>query len=107
MMAGWGIKSLWDQYNTVIGFFAGGLLGLFLLGIFSRRAHGVGAVVGLLASGVVQFTVKYYTPIHFMLYTFTGMASCVVIGYIVSLVVPAKRKSLDGLTLSTLSKLKT
>jgi SSS family solute:Na+ symporter len=104
MMAGWEIKSLWDQLAGFIGLFAGGLGGLFLLGILSRRATGTGAVIGLVASGLVQFIVKQYTPIHLLLYAFTGMASCIIIGYISSLIIPAKKKSLDGLTLSTLNK---
>jgi Na+/proline symporter len=103
-MAGWGIKSLWDQLNMCIGLFAGGLGGLFLLGIFSRRAHGAGAIVGLVASGLVQYLVKTATPVHLWLYTFTGVASCLIIGYAASILIPAGAKSADGLTLSTLER---
>jgi Na+/proline symporter len=105
MMAGWGIKSLWDQLSAFIGLFAGGLGGLFLLGILSRRATGTGALVGLAASGLIQFAVKQYTPIHVLLYAFTGMASCIIIGYISSLIIPAKKRSIEGLTIFTLTRL--
>ena len=37
------------------GLLGGGLGGLFVLGIFTRRANGPGAIVGLLASGMVQY----------------------------------------------------
>ena len=105
MMAGWGIKSLWDQLSAFIGLFAGGLGGLFLLGILSRRATGTGALVGLAASGLIQFAVKQYTPMHVLLYAFTGMASCIIIGYISSLIIPAKARSIEGLTIFTLTRL--
>jgi Na+/proline symporter len=103
-MAGWDIKSLWDQLNIFIGLFAGGLGGLFLLGILSRRAHGAGAVAGLLASGLVQYLVRTITPIHLWLYPFTGAMTCLVIGYTASLLLPAAGKSIDGLTLNTLER---
>ena len=104
MMAGWNIKSLWDQLSIVIGLFAGGLGGLFLLGILTRRAHGVGAVIALAASGVVQFLVKEFTPAHFLLYSFTGVASCLIVGYLASLLIPISTKPIDGLTIYTLAR---
>ena len=104
VMADWDIKSLWDQLQRFIGLFAGGLGGLFLLGIFSRRAHGVGAVIGLVASGAVQYAVSQWTPLHLLLYTVTGIGSCVVIGYLASLVIPVRRKPLEGLTVYTLHR---
>jgi SSS family transporter len=106
MMVDWNIKSLWDQYIEIIGLFAGGLGGLFLLGIFSRRAHGVGAVVGLVGSGVVQFAVKQFTSIHVLLYAFTGLASCIIIGYIASLVIAVREKPISGLTIYTIGQMR-
>jgi Na+/proline symporter len=90
MMASWNIKSLWDQLNTFIGLFAGGLGGLFLLGLFTKRANGTGAVIGLVASAFVQYYVKAYTDIFLLLYTFSGLVSCFVIGYVASLFFPKK-----------------
>ncbi len=95
MMAGWGIKSLWDQINMFIGLFTGGLGGLFILGVFTRRAHGRGAVVGLVASGVVQYVVAHHSTISFLMYTFTGLVSCLVVGYIASLVLPGGAAGTD------------
>jgi len=101
IMAGWDIQSLWDQLNTFIGLFVGGLGGLFILGIFCRRAHGIGAVIGLIVCSIVQFIVKEMTPISFLLYSFTGMISCVIVGYVSSLLISTKRKSIKGLTIYT------
>ena len=85
VMATQGISSLWDQFNMIVGLFAGGLGGVFILGIFFRRTNGTGAVVGLILSGIVQYGVKEYTDLHLLMYAFTGMASCIFIGYITSL----------------------
>jgi len=102
VMTGWDIKSLWDEFARVLGLFSGGLAGLFLLGIFTRRANGRGAVVGLLLSGAAPFLVQRYTKASFLLYGSVGLAACVVIGYLASLVIPERARPLDGLTLKTL-----
>lgn len=106
VMAGWDIKSLWDQLNTFIGLFAGGLGGVFILGIFTKRTNGIGAVTGLLASGVVQYIVKSFTPLHLLLYTFTGMVSCIIIGYLCSLIFNKQPSKNGGLTIFSLNKIK-
>jgi len=99
LMAGSDIKSLWDHFNVILGLFGGGLAGLFVLGIFTRRAHGTGALIGALSSAAVLYAVQKYTPVHFFLYAAVGIVSCVVVGYVASLVLPRPRRTLDGLTL--------
>ncbi len=91
-MAKWGVNSLWDQFNLFIGLFTGGLGGIFILGIFSSRANGQGAIIGLIVSGIVQFYLKEYTQVHFLLYAFTGMISCMITGYLASLFWPSINK---------------
>lgn len=84
IMSTWGISSLWDHFNLIVGLFTGGLGGVFVLGIFSKRATGTGALIGLLFSGAFQYLIKEYTDIHLLMYAFTGMISCIVIGYLAS-----------------------
>ncbi len=93
--------SLWDHYIKIIGLFGGGLAGLFVAGIFTRRIHGPGIVIGMVASAVVLYFVKTYTDVHFFLYAAIGIASCVVIGYLASLVIPTRPRDLTGLTIHT------
>ncbi len=90
LMAGWEIKSLWDEFSKILGLFTGGLGGLFILGMVSKRANTTGALVGFLCSGAVQFWVSNTGNVHFMLYTFTGLVSCLLIGYLASLLLPGK-----------------
>ena len=95
--------SMWDQYSKIIGLFGGGLAGLFAVGIFTRRTTALGAILGFLGSAVLLFCIRSYTPVHFFLYPTIGLGGCFLIGYTASLVIPAGRRELAGLTLFTLS----
>ncbi|MCJ8165692.1 sodium/solute symporter [Pontibacter sp. E15-1] len=93
-----GVSSLWDQFNLILGLFTGGLGGLFVLGIFTERANARGAIGGLLLSGLVQFYISQYTSVSFLLYAFTGLMSCVVFGYLLSLLFGGQERQNEGLT---------
>lgn len=105
-MASWGISSLWDQFNMIVGLFAGGLGGVFLLGIFSKRTNGSGALAGLVVSAVVQYFVKEYTSIHFLLYALTGMCAAVVVGYVLSLFTGSNTPSASDYTIFSIKNFK-
>ena len=97
-MAQKGISSLWDKFNTILGLFTGCIGGVFLLGIFTRRANGPGVVMGMLISCATQLCVQYFTDIHLLLYAFTGLTSCVFFGYFCSAMFTGKGKDITGLT---------
>lgn len=82
------VGSLWDMIRRITGLLTGGLAGLFLLGIFTKRANHIGAIAGFLGSAVVQYIVSVHTQLHFMVYSLTGMVSCFGIGYFFSLLFP-------------------
>ena len=103
VMAGWKIPHLWDQFVRYLGLFGGGLAGLFILAIFTRRADGRGAVIGVLAAAVGQFVVERLTTIDPWFYTVTGIVVCFAVGYAVSVLIPGRRKRLAGLTIYTLA----
>jgi len=103
-MAGWEIRSSWDMFNKIIGLFAGGLAGLFLLGILSRRAHGTGALVGFFCSAGIQYWLSQTEYIHLLLYSLTGIISCMTIGYLASWLLPGDTGNIKGLTIYTLEK---
>lgn len=86
MMASWNIQSLWDQFQLYIGLFAGGLGGLFLLGMTTKRANGRGAVAGLILSGMLQYYLTMNTNMHVLLFAATGFVSCYVLSYLFSLI---------------------
>lgn len=95
------ITSIWDVILEFASLFTGAMTGMFILGIFSIRANGTGAIIGAIGSALILLYVRNYTPIHFFLYSGIGIISSVVIGYVASL--PFKSgKSLDGLTIYTM-----
>jgi SSS family solute:Na+ symporter len=56
-----GVKAALDAWWTLSGIFAGGMLGLFLLGLISRRAGNAAAVTGVVA-GVLVILWMTLTP---------------------------------------------
>ena len=56
------IKSLFDTFIMVIGLFMGVLGGLFLLGVFTRRANAFGAMTGALVGAGMMFCLWYILP---------------------------------------------
>jgi len=95
------IQSAQLLFSSTVGLLSSGLAGLFILGVFTRRAKGIGVFIGAIASALVLYYVKIYTPVHFILYAFIGIAVCVIVGYFASLIIPEKGKSLEGLTYHT------
>lgn len=96
------IRSLMDTYFVVIGMFMGALGGLFVLGVVTRRANGIGAMVGLVVGVSIMVLCWKYNLANGYLYCTIGIVSCVVVGYLVSLMFPGSKKDLAGLTLFTM-----
>jgi len=96
------IRSLWDVYTRIIGLVMGGLAGLFALGVFTRRASAAAALIGAVTGAAVCGWVAYATRASFFLYPVIGITTCVVVGYLLSLVLP-QHKDLRGLTIHTRS----
>lgn len=90
-MANSNIKSLWDQFYRFLGLFTGGLGGMFLLGMLTKRANAKGTLIGLVFSAVLLWYVSAYTSINFLMYSFIGVASCFGFGYLFSLMFKNKQ----------------
>ncbi|TNF45135.1 MAG: sodium:solute symporter [Bacteroidetes bacterium] len=85
LMATMDVKSLWDEFQKVLGLIVGSLGGIFLLGLLSKKANAPGALIGIAVSIVVQILVAVYQPVHLIIYSATGVISCFVAGYAASL----------------------
>ncbi len=106
VMATWGISSLWDQFNMIVGLFAGGLGGVFLLGIFNPKANASGALLGLLFSGLLQYFFKEFTSTHLLLYAFTGLSTSFILGSLLSLGFEARNPTANRYTYNQLKQVK-
>lgn len=104
LMATYPIKSLWDLFMALLGLLGGGLAGVFMLGIFTRRANSAGAISGLVCSAAILYYVQRFTDIHFFLYGAIGIMSCASLGYLVSLLLPSSKLNKDNLTIHTVQR---
>ena len=98
------IKSLWDQFMTILGLLGGSMCGLFCLGIFTTRAHATGAMVGAIVGAAVLSAVQQFTDTHLLLYAAVGVAASFLTGYAASLLLPAPQHAIQGLTIYTLGE---
>ncbi len=93
------IKYLFDFFNGMVGLFGGGMAGVFLLAVFTRRASTRGVILGLIVGTGVTAGVAYTTDISFYLYAAIGCIVCVTIGFAFSFVWPDRGRELAGLTI--------
>ncbi|MEM8712135.1 MAG: sodium/solute symporter [Planctomycetota bacterium] len=98
-LATFDIENLWLFFQSCLGLVSSGVVGVFILGIFTRRAHATGALVGAAASVAALVHVTFFSPLHFYLYAVIGITTCVTVGYGASLVIPNREgRDLRGLT---------
>jgi solute:Na+ symporter, SSS family len=87
-----------DLILTFMGYFAGGLLGLFLLGMLTKRANGHGAFIGAITGTLIVLMVTQndfplprlyelmgFEPIPFIWSTAVGLSVTLLVGYAISL----------------------
>lgn len=102
LLASYPIQSLYFFFQEIIGLLSSALAGIFILGIFTQRTHGTGALMGAVISLIVLYFIKFHTPIHFYIYPLIGIPVCVITGYLISFLLPDHGKKLKGLTYRTL-----
>ncbi len=90
-----GVKAALDAWWTMSGIFAGGMLGLFLLGLISRRAGNAAAVTGVVAGvlvilwmtltpGAAAWPVELQSPFHSFMTVVVGTLVVLLVGLVVS-----------------------
>jgi SSS family transporter len=102
------IQSMWGLFLNILFLLGSPLAGMFVLGIFTRRANGLGACLGAALGTTAIFVVMKCTELHKMLYPVIGLLGCVSIGYAASLLFDllpfSKPRDLSGLTIHTIDK---
>jgi SSS family solute:Na+ symporter len=93
------IRSAYSTFIEILGLLGGMLSGLFVLGIFTRRATGAGAIGGALTSAAVLCVIRWYQPLQVFAYAPIGLLTCFFSGWLLSFLLPSRRKDLAGLTL--------
>ena len=90
LLATYEIKSLWDEFNKILGLIIGSLGGVFLLGILTKKANSRGVLIGFFISIIIQIIITYFDFIHLLLYSASGVISCFILGYIFSFILKKK-----------------
>jgi Na+/proline symporter len=62
----------------------GALLGVFLLGVLTRRANQVGAAVGMVCGFAVEVSLWKFTPVPWTWWVAIGTATTFSVGYVLS-----------------------
>jgi SSS family transporter len=101
VLAGMKMQSVMQTWTTIGSLCGAGFVGVYTLGMFTRRATSAGAMAGAISSVIVTFVVKEYTTFHWSLYLPLAIVTCIVVGYGASLFTPATRRNLSGLTAYT------
>lgn len=96
-------SSTWDLFLTVSGLFGVPVAGLFALGIFTKKAHSVGVLVGFIMSILLAFYINSL-GISSLLVATISFISAVLFGYIASLLLPRYAKNVTGLTIHTINE---
>lgn len=96
--------SIWDLFLAIIGLFGGGLAGMFMAGIFTRRVHETGVLIGFFASAAVLSAARTSESVHFFLYGGIGILTCFSVSWLASVLIPQPGQNIEGLTLYTLAK---
>jgi sodium-coupled monocarboxylate transporter 8/12 len=93
------LGTLVEVGNGVIGLMGGPMVGLFLLGLLSRRANALGAVIGWIVGLVVLLPIYFATKISFLWYAMIGCLVTMFVGWSLSLLSSAPAPSqVEGLT---------
>ncbi|EPR69413.1 putative sialic acid transporter [Cyclobacterium qasimii M12-11B] len=95
---------IFDLFQKLVGMIGGCLAGVFILAIFSQRANAIGVIIGTLSGAGITFMVSRYTDVNGYLYGAVGVLSCVVIGFVFSLIFPKGKSQPEGLTYKSMIK---
>ena len=103
LLAGAGVKSMMAVWSQIMALLGGGIVGVYSLGMFTRRANGAGAVSGVIISIFVTAYIKLFTTVHWQAYLPIAILSCMASGYLISLF-SKQNRDLEGLTVFTPKK---
>jgi len=100
LMAAFPVKSLFFFFQEVLGLFGSALASIFILGIFIKKANWKGTLIGAVLSVLVLAFVKYGTDLNFFIYPLIAIPTCVIGGYLFSLLLPTDQGDVEDLVYS-------
>jgi solute:Na+ symporter, SSS family len=79
-----GMKSVLERGLTIVSISYGSMVGVFLLGVLTRKANEKGSIIGMAAGLISMLAVWYYSTIAFTWYVLIGTAITFSVGYAAS-----------------------
>jgi sodium-coupled monocarboxylate transporter 8/12 len=103
------LGTLLEATNKIMGLFGGPLLGVFFLGVLTRRANGPGALAGAIIGGAVGTLVAFSNdwfgyPISFMWIAFSAATVTFAAGWLASLFLAPPVSAAQALVVWNISK---
>jgi SSS family transporter len=80
------LGSLANAFNLINSFLGGPILGIFLLGMLSRKARANGTVLAGAAGLIAVWLASWKTPVSFYYLSFIGLLATLTVGYLASLI---------------------
>ncbi len=95
------LGTLVEATNKIMGMLGGPLLGVFLLGMLSRRVNSSGALLGAFFGSIALAYVVFATKVSFMWYAAFGCLGTMAFGYLFSFATGrVPREKIEGLVFS-------
>lgn len=91
-----------DTYLSLFGLFGVPIAGTFALGIFSKRANGFGATLGLIATSIFCYVIQT-NGINALVVSAIGFMGSMILGYMFSFL-KQDSKDITGLTIYTINQ---
>ncbi len=95
---------LYAVANRIIGSFYGPLFGIFVLGMFSSKTHSIGVVIGAIGGLTTAIYVAFFSELSWIWPAPLGISATLVVGYLVSLIIPIKIPEQPPLTFRQVMK---
>jgi SSS family solute:Na+ symporter len=97
LLASMDIQSVFLFFQKALGLVSSALAGVFILGIFTRRANAAGALAGAASCVAVLYLAETQTDWVFYWHSVLGILTCVSVGYVASLLTPQLSRDTSGL----------
>lgn len=97
-MSQFDLMSLYVTFMGLMGLIGGGVGGVYMLGMFSRRANWQGVWIGAIFSFIITLLVRQFTDVHGLMFLPISVVSCMLVGYLSSYLFPSSNRPLKGLT---------
>lgn len=90
--------SVLSTVGAYVGYIAGSLLAVFLLGLFTEKANNTGAAIGFFA-GLLATWACSFTALNWLWYYLVGTVTAFLVGYGVSCMTGGPKKNISTLTI--------